>query len=91
MLSFVDRCSLKPLLNDHPAPAEDWRQRFIIEVVAERGSVPHPPFLNESEVRPLLTGDPLLNNWRRTSAASAQSSQVWSRPWMKVLRTNNYL
>jgi arylsulfatase A-like enzyme len=42
-------------------------------------------------VAPLLTGDPLPNNWRRTSAASAQLSEEWGRPWMKALRTNNYL
>jgi N-acetylglucosamine-6-sulfatase len=40
---------------------------------------------------PLLTGDPLPGNWRRTSAASAQSSEEWGRPWLKALRTKNYL
>jgi arylsulfatase A-like enzyme len=53
--------------------------------------VPQPPFITESEVVPLLTGDPLPSNWRRTSAASAQSSEEWGRPWLKALRTNNYL
>jgi arylsulfatase A-like enzyme len=53
--------------------------------------VPHPPFITESTVVPLLTGDPLPGNWRRTSAASAQSSEEWGRPWLKALRTNNYL
>jgi arylsulfatase A-like enzyme len=89
--SFVDGRSLKPLLNDHPTPVEDWRKRFVIESVAERGSVPHPSYLDESEVTPLLTGDPLPGNWRRTSAASAQSSEEWGRPWLKALRTKNYL
>jgi len=89
--SFVDGRSLKPLLTDEPTSLEDWRQRFLIEAVAERGGVPSPPLLNESEVTPLLTGDPLPNNWRRTSAASAQLSEEWGRPWMKALRTNNYL
>ena len=56
---------------------------------AERGG--QPPFVTESTVAPLLTGDPLPNNWRRTSAASAQLSEEWGRPWMKALRTNNYL
>jgi N-acetylglucosamine-6-sulfatase len=89
--SFVDGRSLKPLLTDDPTPLKDWRKRFVIESVAERGSVPHPPFINESEVTPLITGDPLPEDWRRTSAASAQSSQEWGRPWMKALRTQKYL
>jgi len=42
-------------------------------------------------VAPLLTGDPLPSNWRKTSAASAQLSEKWGRPWLKALRTNNYL
>jgi N-acetylglucosamine-6-sulfatase len=89
--SFVDGRSLKPLLTDEPTPLEDWRKRFLIEAVAERGGVPRPPFVNESEVTPLLTGDPLPNDWRKSSAAAAQSSEEWGRPWMKALRTNNYL
>ncbi len=89
--SFVDGRSLKPLLTDDPTPLKDWRQRFVIESVAERSGVPHPPFITESEVTPLLTGDPLPSNWRRTSAASAQLSEEWGRPWLKALRTNNYL
>jgi N-acetylglucosamine-6-sulfatase len=89
--SFVDGRSLKPLLTDDPKPLKDWRQRFVIESVAERSGVPHPPFITESEVVPLLTGDPLPGNWRRTSAASAQSSEEWGRPWLKALRTKNYL
>jgi len=64
---------------------------FVIESVAERSGVPHPPFITESTVVPLLTGDPLPGNWRRTSAASAQSSEEWGRPWLKALRTKNYL
>jgi N-acetylglucosamine-6-sulfatase len=89
--SFVDGRSLVPLLTDDPKPLADWRQRFVIESVAERSGVPHPPFITESTVVPLLTGDPLPGNWRRTSAASAQSSEEWGRPWMKALRTKNYL
>jgi N-acetylglucosamine-6-sulfatase len=89
--SFVDGRSLKPLLTDEPTPQKEWRQRFIIESVAERSGVAQPPFINESTVAPLLTGDPLPNNWRRTSAASAQLSEEWGRPWMKALRTQNYL
>ncbi len=89
--SFVDGRSLKPLLTDDPTPLEDWRQRFVIESVAERSGVPNPPFITESTVVPLLTGDPLPSNWRRTSAASAQLSEEWGRPWLKALRTNNYL
>ena len=89
--SFVDGRSLKPLLTDDPTPLQDWRQRFLIEAVAERGGVSRPPLVNESEVTPLLTGDPLPNDWRKSSAAVAQSSEEWGRPWMKALRTNNYL
>jgi N-acetylglucosamine-6-sulfatase len=73
--SFVDGRSLVPFLKDHPTPEKDWRQRFLIESVAERGAIPHPPFINESEVTPLLTGDPLPDNWRRTSAGRARSSE----------------
>jgi N-acetylglucosamine-6-sulfatase len=80
-----------PLLDDDPPPAEDWRRRFLIEAVAERGAVPQPPFVTESEVTPLLTGDPLPNNWRRTSAASERTSEEWGRPWMKALRTEEHL
>jgi N-acetylglucosamine-6-sulfatase len=47
--------------------------------------------VNESEVMPLLTGDPLPNDWRKSSAAAAQSSEEWGRPWMKALRTKTYL
>jgi N-acetylglucosamine-6-sulfatase len=88
---FVDGRSLAPLLEDDPPPREDWRQRFLIEGVAERGAIPRPPFVDESEVTPLLTGDPLPNNWRRTSVAMARSSEEWGRPWMKALRTEDYL
>jgi arylsulfatase A-like enzyme len=89
--SFVDGRSIEPLLTDEPTPLEDWRKRFVIESVAERSRVPHPPFITESTVVPLLTGDPLPSNWRRTSAASAQLSEEWGRPWLKALRTKNYL
>ena len=100
--SFVDGRSLVPLLlrgepkaGEPAAPlsSEQWgeRRRFLIESVAERSGVPKPPFITESEVVPLLTGDPLPGNWRRTSAASAQSSEQWGRPWLKALRTKNYL
>jgi arylsulfatase A-like enzyme len=88
---FVDGRSLKPLLDDHPTPLKDWRQRFLIESVGERSGVVQPPFINESTVAPLLTGDPLPRNWRRSSAASAQSSEAWGRPWLQALRTKNYL
>jgi arylsulfatase A-like enzyme len=89
--SFADGRSLKPLLTDDPTPLKDWRQRFLIEAVAERGGEGRSTFVNESEVTPLLTGDPLPNDWRRSSATTAQSSEKWGRPWMKALRTNNYL
>jgi N-acetylglucosamine-6-sulfatase len=88
---FVDGRSLVPLLDDDPTPIEDWRQRFVVEGVAEQSGLAQPPFITESTVAPLLTGDPLPNNWRRTSAASAQLSEEWGRPWMKALRTNDYL
>jgi len=88
---FVDGRSLVPLLEDDPTPIEDWRQRFVLEGVAERSGVAQPPFITESTVAPLLTGDPLPNNWRRTSVASAQLSEEWGRPWMKALRTGDYL
>src|SRR5918993_640294 len=89
--SFVDGRSLVPLLDAEPTPEEDWRQRFLVEAVAERRSVPRPPFINESEVTPLVTGDPLPQNWRSTSATTARLSEEWGRPWMKALRTEEYL
>jgi len=89
--SFVDGRSLVPLLTEDPTPLRDWRKRFVVESVAERSGVPHPPFITESSVVPLLTGDPLPGDWRRTSAASVQTSEEWGRPWLKALRTNNYL
>ena len=89
--SFADGRSLVPLLDGDPRPVEGWRRRFLIEAVAERGSVPRAPFVNESTVTPLITGDPLPNNWRRTSAAAERTSEEWGRPWMKALRTEEYL
>jgi arylsulfatase A-like enzyme len=88
---FVDGRSLAPLLDETPTPEEDWRQRFLVEAVAERDSVPRPPFVNESQVRPLLTGDPLPRDWRLTSAGRADSSEEWGRPWLKALRTEKHL
>ncbi len=88
---FVDGRSLVPLLDGSPTPEEDWRQRFLVEAVAERGGVPRPPFVNESEVTPLVSGDPLPRNWRRTSSARAESSEEWGRPWLKALRTKEHL
>lgn len=55
---FVDGRSLLPLLDDDPTTEEDWRQRFLIEAVAERGAVQRPPFVDESEVTPLVSGTP---------------------------------
>ena len=88
---FVDGRSLEPLLDGTPAPEEDWRQRFLVEAVAERGATPRPPFLNESEVTPLVTGDPLPGDWRKTPADRAESSEEWGRPWLKAVRTKDHL
>ena len=87
---FVDGRSLKPLLDAEPTPPEDWRQAFVVEAIAERGGS-RPPFIDESRVAPLLTGDPLPKDWRRTSAATAELNEGWGRPWLKALRTKNYL
>jgi N-acetylglucosamine-6-sulfatase len=88
---FVDGRSLVPLLKDHPPPEKDWRQRFVVESVAERGGASKLSLIDESTFAPLLTGDPLPNDWRRTSAGSAKASKEWGRPWMKALRTEDYL
>jgi N-acetylglucosamine-6-sulfatase len=88
---FVDGRSLKPLLDETPTGERDWRQRFLVEAVAERGSVPRPPFVDESRVVPLVTGDPLPRDWRRTSTGRAKSSETWGRPWLKALRTERHL
>ena len=87
---FVDGRSLKPLLDTEPTPPQDWRRAFVVEAIAERGGT-HPPFINESRVAPLLTGDPLPKYWRRTSATIAELNEGWGRPWLKALRTKNYL
>jgi arylsulfatase A-like enzyme len=89
--SFVDGRSLVTLLDEEPTPPKDWRSAFLVEAIAERGGVPRPPFIDESEVAPLVSGDPLPKNWRGTAADSVQSSEVWGRPWLKALRTENYL
>ena len=88
---FVDGRSLAPLLDDTPTPEGEWRQRFLVEAVAERGATPRPPFVNESEVTPLVTGDPLPNDWRKTPADRAESSEEWGRPWLKAVRTKDHL
>ncbi|WP_166180599.1 sulfatase family protein [Rubrobacter tropicus] len=88
---FVDGRSVVPLLDDTPTPEKDWRQRFLVEAVAERGAVPRPPFVDESRVVPLVTGDPLPRDWRKTSAGRAESGENWGRPWLKALRTKDYL
>ncbi len=88
---FVDGRSIVPLLDRTPTPEEDWRSAFLVEAVAERGAVPRPPFVNESRVTPLVSGDPLPNDWRKTSAGRAESSEEWGRPWLKALRTERYL
>jgi N-acetylglucosamine-6-sulfatase len=88
---FVDGRSLAPLLDATPTPEEDWRQRFLEEGVAERDSVPRPPFVAESQVRPLITGDPLPGDWRKTPAGRYESSEEWGRPWLKAVRTERYL
>ena len=88
---FVDGRSLVPLLDDTPTPERGWRQKFLVEAVAERGAVPRPPFVDESRVVPLVTGDPLPRDWRRTSEGRAESSAEWGRPWLKALRTEQYL
>jgi len=47
--------------------------------------------VNESQVRPLLTGDPLPRDWRKTSEGRAESSEEWGRPWLKALRTKDHV
>jgi arylsulfatase A-like enzyme len=89
--SFVDGRSLASLLDAEPTPPEDWRRAFAVEAVAERGGVPRLPLINESEVAPLVTGDPLPKDWRRTYADTSEASEEWGRPWLKALRTENYL
>jgi arylsulfatase A-like enzyme len=85
---FVDGRSLTPLLDGDPTREEDWRQRFLVEAVAERGAAPRPPYINESEVAPLVSGDPLPKDWR---SASTEASEEWGRPWLKALRTEDHL
>ena len=90
--SFVDGRSLKPLLTDDPTPLKDWRQRFVIESVAERsGRATTSLYHRERRWRRCLRATRCLATGGGRSAASAQSSEEWGRPWLKALSTKNYL
>src|SRR5215212_5315174 len=88
---FVDGRSLVPLLGDDPPSMEDWRQAFLVEAAASEGRGPPSPSDNEDSVKPLLTGDPLPEGWRRAARSEAWSRVDWGRSGFEAVRTEDRL
>jgi N-acetylglucosamine-6-sulfatase len=89
---FVDGRSLVPLLGDDPPPAtEDWRQAFLVEAAVSEGRGPPHPSVDEGSVKPLLTGDPLPDGWRRAAQAGTWSRVDWGRPGLEAIRNEDHL
>jgi arylsulfatase A-like enzyme len=89
---FVDGRSLKPLLGDDPPSAtEDWRQAFLVEAAASEGRGPPSLSDDEDSVKPLLTGDPLPEGWRRAARSGAWSRVDWGRSGFEAVRTEDHL
>jgi arylsulfatase A-like enzyme len=88
---FVDGRSLVPLLGDDPPSIENWRQAFLVEAAASEGRGPPSPLVDEGSVKPLLTGDPLPEGWRRAAQLGAWSRVDWGRPGLEAVRTEDHL
>jgi arylsulfatase A-like enzyme len=88
---FVDGRSLVPLLGDDPPPTEDWRHAFLVEAADSEGRGPPPPSADEGSVKPLLTGDPLPEGWRRAARSGTWSRVDWGRPGLEAVRTEDRL
>jgi N-acetylglucosamine-6-sulfatase len=89
--SFVDGRSLEPLLSTELTPEEEWRRAFLVEATASEGRGPPSPIVDEGSVKPLLTGDPLPEGWRRAAQSGAWSRVNWGRPGLEALRTEEHL
>jgi len=89
--SFVDGRSLVPLLSNDPPSPNNWRQAFLVEAAASEGRGPPSPSVDESSVKPLLTGDPLPEGWRRAVQSGAWSRVDWGRPRLEAIRTEDHL
>src|SRR5215204_2300262 len=72
--AFLDGRSLKPLLSDDPPPLEEWRSAFLVEAATELSGT----------VVPLLSGDPLPEDWR------SASRKDWGRPGLEAIRAEDY-
>jgi len=89
---FVDGRSLKPLLSGRPRSPEDWRKTFLVEAAAAEGRGPPSPSVDEDSIKPLLTGDPLPEGWRRAARSEEAWSRVdWGRPELQAVRTGDHL
>ena len=89
---FVDGRSLEPLLSTGPtSEEEEWRRAFLVEAAASEGRGPPSPLVDEGSVKPLLTGDPLPEGWRRAAQSGAWSRVDWGRPGLEAIRTEEHL
>ena len=89
--SFVDGRSLEPLLEEDPPGEGNWRSAFLVEAAPSEGRDPPSPLVHESSIKPLLTGDPLPEGWRRAAQSGQWSRIDWGRPGLKAIRTQRYL
>jgi N-acetylglucosamine-6-sulfatase len=87
---FVDGRSLGPLLTDHPPPADDWRQTFLVEEMAE--SAEASSYITEEAGPRLLTGDVQPSeDSRRASPLQRPSLKDAGRPGLEAVRTEDHL
>jgi N-acetylglucosamine-6-sulfatase len=63
----------------------------LVEASASEGRGPPSPLLDEGSVKPLLTGDPLPEGWRRAAQSGAWSHVNWGRPRLEAIRTEEHL
>jgi N-acetylglucosamine-6-sulfatase len=89
--SFVDGRSLVPLLTDDLPSPNNWRQAFLVEAAASEGRGPPSPLADEGSIKPLLTGDPLPEGWRRAAQSGEWSRVNWGRPRLEAIRTAEHL
>src|SRR5215208_1650363 len=82
---------LEPLLSTEPTPEEEWRRAFLVEAAASEGRGPPSPLVDEDSVKPLLTGDPLPEGWRRAAQSGAWLRVDWGRPGLEAIRTEEHL
>jgi N-acetylglucosamine-6-sulfatase len=86
---FVDGRSLVPLLGANPPPADEWRQAYLVEAMAE---VTGTPSLADDNTPRLLTGDPWpYEDSRRSSLLERPSLEDAGRPGLQAVRTQDHL